>query len=56
MTKNVTMTKKTAQFQDRETGKMQDYTVFTVNVNGLDVKVKPADSTGRLVLENYFSK
>lgn len=56
MTKNVTLERKTSQFRDEKTGQVQDFVYYVINIAGIDVKVKPADSTGKQLIETLFTK
>lgn len=54
MEKTLQITAKLQPYKDKETGERKTFTVFCVNVNGIELQVKPVDRTSQALLEQYF--
>lgn len=55
MTKNVSITAKTINYQDKATGETRTFLAYFVNVMGIEVPIEPQDKTGKSVLEVFFA-
>ena len=51
--KNVPMRKENATFVAQD-GKVTEYTAYFITVNGIDVKVKIADTTGKALVNAFL--